>query len=160
MLHRKTPASNRVNSRRLSRSFSSRLPNSRFRLVQIVEPFQYPVRYLRRRDVELQPSFPQTNDPGKVFAHQTGRVDTGDKGLAGTTGQSRQDLQYVIRPDRVQLGNRLISQDNARPLDHQPGDGHPLLFSPGKVGRSLVNLVGDTHLGQGFFRHLAVLGPN
>ena len=49
---------------------------------------------------------------------------------------------------RVQAAGRLVGQDDGRPPDQGPGDGHPLALAAGQLGGAVTGPVGQADLGQ------------
>jgi hypothetical protein len=54
----------------------------------------------------------------------------------------------------IEIPRRFIGKENLGPGDERPREGHPLLFTPGKLGRIMMRPIGKPHAVQEFERSI------
>ena len=63
--------------------------------------------------------------------------------------ESPQQGHDLVGRHGIQVAGRLVGQDDVRVVDQGPGDGHPLAFPAGELGRPMVHAPGE----PGQFQH-------
>lgn len=93
-----------------------------------------------------------TAHAGNPIAHAANRRIVGDDGGGGTglPVYSIEDLEdYATRLD-VQRPSGFVTQEYIGPLGNRPGDGYPLLFTPGELSRKVSCTIRETNQRQRF----------
>jgi len=69
-----------------------------------------------------------------------------DQGNALLTMQGGEDGDYLITGVAIQVAGRLVCQNKGWVFHQSPGNGEPLLLSPGKLGGAVMGPVGEANL--------------
>ena len=84
---------------------------------------------------------PGVEDDAPVQPAEDRRIVLGAQDRAAVARQLRQQRRDRRRPGRVELGGRLVEDEESRPHRHDAGDRHPLLLATGQRERLAVGQV-------------------
>ena len=110
-----------------------------------------------RHFVRGDPAVDERDLAAKVL-HDLGVVGGEEEGRAELAVEPLHRLQDVVGVLGVEVGRRLVGEDEVGPLDDGPGDGHALALAAGELGRAGLGPVGEVDPFEGGHDLAAPLG--